>query len=180
MSRIYGAPVNRKLSEADANAIREMVAGGATQRAAAKRFNVTHSTVCSIVNGRGRTADGTARVPAPHLPVLRLRLDPPLRRRRPNPGEAPMTHAEICDVLGVEHSAPAPDWLPYAVRMTKVEIAVNGRRTKVYGGAMRCGGCGFGVDIRPGPGTQHPEPEALTRCPKCGYAGPRPTPETPQ
>lgn len=52
MSRIYGAPVNRKLSEADANAIREMVAGGATQRAAAKRFNVTHSTVCSIVNGR--------------------------------------------------------------------------------------------------------------------------------
>lgn len=89
-------------------------------------------------------------------------------------------HAEICDVLGVEHSAPAPDWLPYAVRMTKVEIAVNGRRTKVYGGAMCCGGCGFGVDIRPGPGTQHPEPEALTRCPKCGYAGPRPTPETPQ
>lgn len=82
------------------------------------------------------------------------------------------SHKDLCDALGISpRNRPRPDWLPYAVQSTRVEILVNGIRTQVWGGGMRCGGCGFGLDIRPGPNTQHPEPEALLACPKCGYAG---------
>jgi hypothetical protein len=90
-----------------------------------------------------------------------------------------ITHDEIVAFLGIPKSKPAPDWLPYAVRATRVEVLVDGERLAVWGAGMRCGQCGFGVDMLPGPGsgTQHPEPSALLRCPKCEYAGP-PAPRT--
>lgn len=80
-------------------------------------------------------------------------------------------HERLCKVLGIEVSSPRPDWLPYAVQLTRIEVYVSGSRRMVYGGAMVCGRCEFGVSMKPGPGSSHPEPEALVACPKCHYRG---------
>ena len=86
-----------------------------------------------------------------------------------------MTHAELCDLFGLARTSPAPHWLPYAVQCTRVEIVVDGRRVSNYGGAMQCGSCGYGVDIRPGHGAIGPNGPTtaadLLRCPKCGWDG---------
>lgn len=68
------------------------------------------------------------------------------------------SHAEICELLKIDDSSPAPRWTPYAVKKTIVEILVNGERVQIYGGGMRCGICDYGIDI-------HPEGDS---CPNCG------------
>ena len=58
------------------------------------------------------------------------------------------------------------DRLPYAIRVPRIEVFVDDDRKLSFGGASRCGCCGFGVDRRPNPdnGT----------CPKCGWDGKEP------
>ena len=78
-----------------------------------------------------------------------------------------MTHAQICEELGVPVSSPASCWLPYAVQLTYIEVYVGNRRVRVYGGARACGACGFGVDTLPS-ATTHPKKRADGGCPNCG------------
>ena len=72
-----------------------------------------------------------------------------------------LSHAQICEALEVEPSHPLPTWKSYAVQLTSVDIMVEGDRILHYGGGVRCGRCGFGIDVKP----------EVDVCPKCGYDG---------
>ena len=50
---------------------------------------------------------------------------------------------------------------------TRIEIIIDGSRRIVYGGAMACGLCGFGMGMMP----LSPLDSAKERCPRCNYAG---------
>ena len=56
------------------------------------------------------------------------------------------THSELCDAFALPYARPYPGWKPYVVRSTIVEIHVEGKRIAVFGGAIYCGNCGYGVD----------------------------------
>ncbi|MGN6206029.1 MAG: hypothetical protein ACTHNC_14070 [Humibacter sp.] len=86
------------------------------------------------------------------------------------------THQDACEFFGVPRYSPRPDYLPYAVQATVIEVYVNGARKVVWGGGMRCGQCNYGVDVKPGePGVIGPHGQTTDadrlRCPKCGYDG---------
>ena len=72
-----------------------------------------------------------------------------------------LDHTQICQALNVERHHSLPTWKPYAVQLTKVEILVEGTRMICWGGGIRCGKCGYGIDIKP----------EVDVCPKCGYDG---------
>jgi len=69
------------------------------------------------------------------------------------------THSEVCTLFDIPETKPAPEWKPYAIRKTKIEMFVNGKRFFVFGGAYECSSCGFGIDIQP-PGNSCPRCEA--------------------
>jgi len=71
-----------------------------------------------------------------------------------------LSHVEICEALDVPAFQPAPRWKPYAVQATMIEIRVEGKRVMGWGGAMRCGVCGYGIDI----------PPEGDECPRCHAA----------
>lgn len=77
-----------------------------------------------------------------------------------------LDHKQACEFFGVPDRQPAPQWKPYAVQCTSIEVLVQrGRymeRIILFGGGMRCGQCDYGIDITP-------DGEV---CPKCGFAGP--------
>jgi hypothetical protein len=87
------------------------------------------------------------------------------------------THKQMCEMLGAREHAPSPEWLPYTVRKTKLEVYVDGDRRHVFGGSHVCGTCGFGVDMIP---DEHTTPKARSDggCPKCGALSVAAPPET--
>lgn len=70
-----------------------------------------------------------------------------------------LSHTEMCRLFNAPEFQPAPDWKPYAVTRTRIEVWLEGREhTLKWGGAHECSRCGFGISIQP-PGDS---------CPRCG------------
>lgn len=74
--------------------------------------------------------------------------------------EATETHKGICALFGVPQYTeilhfPNYEWRHMA---TKIEIIVNGKCVRNYGGTMSCKACGFGVDMAD---------SEVKECPKC-------------
>jgi hypothetical protein len=80
------------------------------------------------------------------------------------------THEEMCEMFGLPRTVPAPHWTPYAVRNTVIEVLSDSKCIAVFGGAMECGKCGFGLSMPPDEHTT-PKANADGSCPKCGYLG---------
>lgn len=70
--------------------------------------------------------------------------------------EIPMNHGDICRLLRVPQRQPTDN--PIVGKATEVEILVEGKRIKKWGGSARCLYCDYEVSSRPD----------IAVCPGCG------------
>lgn len=77
-----------------------------------------------------------------------------------------LDHKTACEFFRVPEYQPRPDWKPFAVQKTIIDVYAQTapgatERVILFGGGFCCGRCGYGIDIRPDGDS----------CPKCGYKG---------
>ena len=65
-------------------------------------------------------------------------------------------HGDVCRMLGVPQRQPTDN--PIVGKMTEVEIMVEGKRVKKWGGSVRCLYCDYEVSGKPD----------ISVCPNCG------------